>query len=83
MTAWVRISDGLPQAGQLVRIAHVPPGWAGIRYARGLISQTDGTWVLDRVTRASCGTITHWSAEEDLDEGEVDWALAYARKQEA
>lgn len=83
MTAWTRIADGLPPAGQLVRIAHVPPGWTVIRCSRGMISQTDGTWVLDRATRAACGTITHWAVEEDIDEGELDWALAYARQQEA
>src|SRR5690606_17152954 len=82
MTTWLRTTQCLPPAGQLVRIALVPRGHQSAWFARAMISPKDGTWVLDRATSALGGTITHWGEDDGLDRAEEDWALAYARQRE-
>jgi len=82
-TTWIRVTAGLPPAGRLVRVVHVPRGWTTHRMSRALIAATDGQWARDIATAELGGTITHWAEDDGLDDAEQDWALEYARQEEA
>jgi len=82
MTNWTRITDSPLPAFKMVNVVHVPPRWNGVRFVRALVLE-NGELSADQFTIALGGTITHWAEDAGLDEAEQEWALEYARHQEA